>query len=153
MDDPRATLPRRVTAMPPSDGMVEETKPDHCGAQKKVPSSLQRLCQCRIVKLIERTTPRGGYGRLINELCKYVPNILTEPIFEMLLEKGRVISLCPSYFCLRLTPNCLGLITEASLMSFLVPSRNYLKLRQAVNIRNSIFKQIGYNCPNLVRKL
>lgn len=52
-----------------------------------------------------------------------------EPIFEALLDRG--------------------LITEVSLLSFLVPSRYYLKLRNALNVRNSVFKQIGYNCPNL----
>lgn len=44
-----------------------------------------------------------------------------------------------------------GLITDVILLSFLVPDRRYLKLNQASKIRKSVFKQIGLNCPNLVK--
>ena len=44
-----------------------------------------------------------------------------------------------------------GLITDVTLLAFLVPNRHFLKINQAKQIRNSIFKQIGLNCPNLVK--
>ena len=92
-------------------------------------SSLQRICQKRLIDLLEETEARY-HDRLINELCKYLPEPLLEGMFEMLMNKG--------------------LITDVVLNMFLVPSRRSLKVCQALRIRNSTFKQIAYNCKSLV---
>ena len=90
--------------------------------------SLQSICQNEIIKVLEQ---REFDGRLVNDLCKYVPDVLLEPIFSVLSEKG--------------------VVTDTALLAFLVPSRLALRVHQARSIRNSTFKQIGLNCPNLVR--
>lgn len=90
--------------------------------------SLQSICQAQIIKILEQ---REFDGRLVNDLCRYVPDILLEPIFSVLSEKG--------------------VVTDTALLAFLVPSRLALRIQQARTIRNSTFKQIGLNCPNLVR--
>lgn len=89
--------------------------------------SLQSICQAQIIKVLEQ---RDFDARLINDLCKYVPEILLEPIFNVILEKG--------------------VITDTALMAFLVPTRLTLRIHSARSIRNNTFKQIGFNCPNLV---
>jgi hypothetical protein len=91
-------------------------------------ASLQSICQAQIIKVLEQ---RQFDGRLVNDLCKFVPDILLEPIFSVVLEKG--------------------VITDTALLAFLVPSRLTLKIHSARSIRNSTFKQIGLNCPDLVR--
>eukprot|EP01038_Epipyxis_sp_PR26KG_P008043 gene8043-10898_t len=88
--------------------------------------TLTKLCQNRIMGILEKNHLNG---RLINDLCKAIPDELLEPIFEMIFEKG--------------------MVTETALISFLVPNRLKLKINQAITIRKSIFKQIGLNCPNL----
>ena len=70
------------------------------------------------------------HGRLVNDLCKYVPDYLLEPMFRVLLEKG--------------------VVTDTALLAYLVPNRLSLKINQARSIRNATFRQIGLNCPNLV---
>ena len=70
------------------------------------------------------------HGRMVNDLCKYVPEHLLEPIFASICLDGR--------------------ITDTALMAFLAPSRTTLRVCQALSVRNSVFKQIGLNCPNLV---
>jgi hypothetical protein len=56
----------------------------------RVPTLLV-LCEETIVRLIEKQSPKC-FGKLINELCKYVPNELMEPIFEKLLDKGDLVA-------------------------------------------------------------
>ena len=90
--------------------------------------TLQSICQAEIIKVLEH---REFDGRLVNDLCKYVPDFLLEPIFTVLSQKG--------------------VVTDTALLAFLVPSRISLFIHQARSIRNSTFKQIGLNCPNLVR--
>lgn len=89
--------------------------------------SLTSICQSQIIKILEQSE---FHGRLVNDLCKHVPDILLEPIFRVLLENGA--------------------ITDTALLAYLLPNRITLKINQARNIRNSTFKQIGLNCPNLV---
>jgi hypothetical protein len=56
---------------------------------------------------------------------------MLEPILERLLEKAA--------------------ITDVALTMFLVPTRTRLAMAGFSQIKNSVFKQIGFNCPNLVR--
>lgn len=89
--------------------------------------SLTTICQGKIMELLEQ---ERFHGRLVNDLCKYVPDYLLEPIFRVLLERG--------------------VVTDTALLAYLVPSRLSLKINQARSIRNSTFRQIGLNCPDLV---
>lgn len=89
--------------------------------------SLTTICQGKIMELLEQSE---FHGRLVNDLCRYVPDYLLEPIFRVLLEKG--------------------VVTDTALLAYLVPNRLSLKINQARSIRNSTFRQIGMNCPNLV---
>lgn len=90
--------------------------------------TLQQLCQQVIVKKIENFT--SSNSSIISEVCKYLPSYHVEPIFESMLTNGT--------------------ISEAALVAYLVPCRHTLKINGATQIRNSVFKQIGYNCPNVV---
>jgi len=89
--------------------------------------SLTSICQGKIMELLEKSE---FHGRLVNDLCKYVPDYLLEPMFRVLLEKG--------------------VVTDTALLAYLVPNRLSLKINQARSIRNATFRQIGLNCPNLV---
>lgn len=89
--------------------------------------TLVEICQQSILRTLEES---NFHGKVIKDVCKYVPDHLLEPIVEILLEKGA--------------------ITDAALLAFLVPSRRKVCIRQALKIRNSVLKQIGMNCPNLV---
>ena len=89
--------------------------------------TLVSICHDKIIKILEKT---NFYGRHVNDLCKYVPTHLLEPIFTILIEKG--------------------IITDTSLLAYLIPNRTTLKLHKLKHIRNSIFKQIGFNCPYLL---
>ncbi len=89
--------------------------------------TLTSVCQEVIVKILENNL---NCGRTISDLCKYVPDYLLQPIFESLLNSGSV--------------------SETALLAYLVPDRLQLEMHGAVKIRNSVFKQIGYNCPNMV---
>jgi len=89
--------------------------------------TLVSICHDKIIKLLEQSK---FYGKHVNDLCKYVPTHLLEPIFVILIEKG--------------------IITDTSLLAYLVPNRTTLKINKAIQIRNSIFKQIGFNCPYLL---
>ena len=88
--------------------------------------TLVSICHDKIIKILEQTK---FYGKHVNDLCKYVPTHLLEPIFTILIEKG--------------------IITDTSLLAYLIPNRTTLKLHKLKHIRNSIFKQIGFNCPYL----
>ncbi len=92
--------------------------------------SLTSICQSKIMELLEQSE---FHGRLVNDLCRYVPDLLLEPIFRVLLEKG--------------------VVTDTALLAYLVPNRLSLKINQARSIRNSTFRQIGLNCPHLVSYL
>ena len=92
--------------------------------------TLTTICQGKIMDLLEQSE---FHGRLVNDLCRYVPDYLLEPIFRVLLEKG--------------------VVTDTALLAYLDPSRLSLKINQARSIRNSTFRQIGMNCPNLVRSI
>ena len=88
---------------------------------------LSTLCQQSLIQILKG----DNYDpRQINDLCKYVPDYLLEPILEHILEEK--------------------VVTDIALLAFLVPSRVSLKLINAVCIRNSTIKQISFNCPNLV---
>lgn len=89
--------------------------------------SLVAICQEKIIQILEKSK---FYGKLVNDLCKYVPDHLLEPIFKMLLSRGA--------------------INDTGLLAYLMPNRITLKICYAINIRNSVFKQIGMNCPYLV---
>jgi hypothetical protein len=89
--------------------------------------TLVSICHDKIIKILEQTK---FYGKHVNDLCKYVPTHLLEPIFTILIEKG--------------------IITDTSLLAYLIPNRTTLKLHKLKHIRNSIFKQIGFNCPYLL---
>lgn len=89
--------------------------------------TLQSICQQRIFDLLE---VQHFSTRAINELCKTIPDFLLEPIFKAMFDRG--------------------IITDVALAFYLVPDRISLKINQAVNIRKSVFKMIGLNCPNLV---
>jgi hypothetical protein len=93
----------------------------------KIPD-LKTLCQLKIIKIIERN---DFHPRLINDLLKAIPDhSLVEPVLERLIEK-----------------KC---VTDSALIAFLVPSRTQLTMTGVTGVRNSIFRQIGYNCPNLI---
>lgn len=81
------------------------------------------------MQLISTLEEHSFHPRMINDLCKQIPDFLLEPVLTTLLEKK--------------------VITDTALVAFLVPSRLKLSLSGAVQIRNSTLKQIGMNCPNL----
>ena len=89
--------------------------------------TLSSICQDMIVSVLEESS---CCGRTIHDLCRFVPDNLLETIFERLLARGT--------------------ISETALVAFLVPNRLQLRIISATQIRKSIFKQIGYNCPHLV---
>ena len=88
---------------------------------------LKNLCQDVIITFIEKN---NYHPRLINDLCKRVPHRLLERIFQILLERN--------------------VMTDVALLAFLIPDRTQLSMSKAVQIRNATFKQIYYNCPQLV---
>mmetsp|Transcript_5899 Transcript_5899/g.6496 ORF Transcript_5899/g.6496 Transcript_5899/m.6496 type:complete len:517 (+) Transcript_5899:209-1759(+) len=92
----------------------------------KIPS-LVTLCQQEILNLLDRNAYNS---RLVKDLCKYIPEELLEPIFEKLIDNKK--------------------INDIVLMIYLSPARSKLIINNIYNIRNSIFKLIGYNCPNLI---
>lgn len=95
--------------------------------QAKIPD-LKTLCQLKIIKIIEKN---NFHPRLINDFLKAIPDhSLVEPVLERLIEK-----------------KC---VTDSALIAFLVPSRTQLIMTGVTGIRNSILRQIGYNCPNLI---
>jgi len=117
--------------------------------------SLQEICQNTIICMLEDISSAATAStastnstvvistaaksssvrnRLIHDLCRYLPEHLLEPIVTVLLSMLER-----------------GLITDVILLAFLVPQRRFLKLNQAVKIRKSIFRQIGLNCPNLIK--
>lgn len=92
------------------------------------PLSLVELCQNVLLQCLEQSKFNG---RMINDLCKSIPDqFLLAPIFEKLLAN-----------------HC---ITDQALVAYLVPSRVSLRINAAPHIRNSVFKLIGLNCPHLV---
>jgi F-box/leucine-rich repeat protein 2/20 len=91
-----------------------------------LPCSLVSLCQAEILSFLETNNYNS---RIVKDLCKYVPEELLEPIFEKLIDTKK--------------------INDIVLMIYLSPSRHKLLINKVTNIRNSIFKLIGYNCPNL----
>lgn len=90
--------------------------------------SLKRLCQDQILLILEQN---NYHGRLVKELCRNCPDHLLEPVLERLLEERT--------------------ITDVAFLAYLTPSRTRIKVQNVVHIRNSLFKLIGMNCPNLVR--
>lgn len=99
-----------------------------CSNSYTIPS-LVKLSQDRLLAVLEECKYDA---RLIRDVCKYVPDNLLEPMFERLIETGK--------------------ITDVPLMLYFAPGRFQIKITHAINIRNSTFKLIGLNCPNLVRK-
>lgn len=89
---------------------------------------LSILCQNVILETLERN---NFHPKLINDLCRRIPHYLLEGVFNELLERRA--------------------LTDVALVAFLVPGRTDLKMKGSVQIRNATFKQISYNCPNLVR--
>ena len=90
--------------------------------------SLTEICLKTLGNVLEENRSNA---RIINEVCKRLPSHFLDPLMEDLLQKKNVI-------------------TDASLLQFLVVSRSRLLMPGVVHIRNSTLKQIGYNCPNLV---
>ncbi len=91
--------------------------------------SLKRICQDKIFCILREN---GFSDRLIKQLSKLCPNYLMEPIFEMMLEQNLKIS-------------------DAVLVSYFTPHRTVIKINRAGHIRNSLFKLIGMNCPQLFK--
>lgn len=91
--------------------------------------SLKRICQDKIFCILREN---GFSDRLIKQLSKLCPNHLMEPIFEMMLEQNLKIS-------------------DAVLVSYFTPHRTVIKINHAGHIRNSLFKLIGMNCPQLFK--
>lgn len=88
--------------------------------------TLVTLCLRSIIKTIDDS----NYSpKVINDLCKRIPDHLLEPIFEHLLEKR--------------------VITDVTLTFFLLPGRRVVSLNNVLHIQNATLKQIGYNCPTL----
>jgi hypothetical protein len=88
---------------------------------------LKSLCQSKLLEILEKN---NFHPRLINDLFKLVrDHLLLEPVLERLLTKN--------------------VMTDVTLIAFLVPSRMQLHMLGCVQIKNSTLKQIGYNCPNL----
>jgi F-box/leucine-rich repeat protein 2/20 len=81
-----------------------------------------------IVKAVSEEEP-ARRPRLINELCKTLPEPATEPFLQLLLRDG--------------------LVTDLALLSFLMPYRTTLRLNGMCQLRNSTLKQLGYSCPSL----
>ena len=97
------------------------------GNDESIPT-LVELCQVAILNLLRE---HKFSGRIVKDLCKFAPDYLLEPIFEKLIE--------------------MRTITDVALITYMAPSRLSLKLNFAIHIRNSVFKLIGMNCPNLTR--
>jgi F-box/leucine-rich repeat protein 2/20 len=95
------------------------------------PSTLQvptlaKLCQQRLITQLEENCFNS---KMVKDFCKYIPEELLEPIIEKLIENKK--------------------INDMILMIYLSPNRSRLPMNNLINIRNSIFKLIGYNCPHL----
>lgn len=91
--------------------------------------TLLHLCINKIINILEST---HFHPQQINELCKILSNCqhILDPILVQLLHKK--------------------VITDVALIAFLVPERHQLVCPEVNSIKNSTFKMIGYNCPNLV---
>lgn len=100
-------------------------------ALSSTPLSLQCISLQVIVQAVSAEEPCRR-PRLINELCKTLPEPATEPFLQMLLSEG--------------------LVTDVALLSFLMPYRTCIRLTGMCQLRNSTLKQLGYLCPNLVRR-
>jgi len=94
-------------------------------------SEIPTLTELAIDKLKHLLGANRLQPKLINDVCKILPDHLLEPILEYLLNEK--------------------FITDVALIQFLVPSRTRLHMPGATNIMNSTIKQIGYNCPYLVK--
>ena len=88
---------------------------------------LQSHCIDTLITVLES---HHFHPKMINDICKWLPDHFLEPIFYYLVEKK--------------------VITDVTLIQFLIPSRRELRLIGVNNILNSTLKQIGYNCPHLV---
>jgi hypothetical protein len=91
--------------------------------------SLTKICQDQIFNILQSN---NFNDRLIKQLSKMCPDHLMEPIFEMLLERNLKV-------------------TDVVLVSYFTPHRTNIKIHNAVHIRNSLFKLIGMNCPQLYK--
>jgi hypothetical protein len=91
--------------------------------------SLVNICLEKLIDLLELT---DFHPHQINELCKVLSDFqhLLDPILVQLLNRKA--------------------ITDVALLAFLVPDRLQLVCPEVIKIKNSTFKMIGYNCPNLV---
>ena len=88
---------------------------------------LESICLIRLCQLLEENK---FHPKLINDLCKDLPDHHLEPILQYLIEKQ--------------------VITDVTLMQFLIPSRSRLHMHGIIHIKNYTLKAIGYNCPNLL---
>lgn len=93
--------------------------------------SLLKICIEKVINILEYT---NFHPQQINELCKILSNCqhILDPILELLLQKK--------------------VMTDVGLIAFLVPERLQLVCPELSCIKNSTFKMIGYNCPNLVSR-
>jgi hypothetical protein len=92
-------------------------------------STLTLKCLCQ-QKILESLADRSFYPKDVHELCSVLPPEVADALFQKLFEQKA--------------------FTDEILLAFLVPERHFLRLGGLVNIRNSTFKQIAFNCPNLV---
>lgn len=88
--------------------------------------SLTDICLRSIIHIIEES--RFNH-KVINDFCKVIPSHLLDSVFDILQEKR--------------------IVTDVTLMLFLIPSRRKLSLTSSNHLRNSTLKQIGINCPFL----
>lgn len=88
--------------------------------------SLEQICIKKLLVVLEETE---FHPKLINDLCKGLPEHILEQILQCLLRRKA--------------------ITDITLLQFLVPSRSYLHMAGSHKIMNSTLKQIGINCPHL----
>ena len=91
------------------------------------PPTLQTLCTDKLLTFLEF---HKFHPKLLKDVCKNVPSQLLEPVLEKLLESKK--------------------ITDVVLLNFLNPGRATLNLQGTVQIRNATYRQIGFNCPNLL---
>lgn len=89
--------------------------------------TLTQLCVEATIRIIENAKFNH---KVIKYYLSVIPEQLRGPIFNILIDKG--------------------ILTDVTLLLFLIPGRTTLTLSASANIRNSTLKQIAYNCPNMM---
>lgn len=99
---------------------------NNCAVVVDAVETLEQICIKRLLIVLDDNM---FHPKLINDLCKGLPEHILEQILQCLLRRKA--------------------ITDITLLQFLVPSRSYLHMAGSHKIMNSTLKQIGINCPNL----